>query len=385
MYADANWIMSQDSPIENVLLLGIIIRLGMAMGIHREWPGHPEISEFRAEMRRRIWTAICTMDIAISFQFSLPPIIQAGEYNTALPRNLHDEDISEDMTKLPPARPQTECTKVSYIIIKSRILKTFSNILKANEQYDELPRNEVHRFEDNLNAIRNSMPPQLQMGFAGKVVTQGVKKQRLQLDRLIQLATCMLYRKFLNRAHKDEKVMHFRRSCIEAALSLISYQGEIYTALGATHYHPEGVRRRHVFGLTSHDFYVAGMAVAIDLHHGLIAEPHAPKGSDIKIWGFDRRLEMIAALEESAAFWQIAKSESVEAAKAWGLFSFCANRARRMLSSSERSPASQHSSHASENYNPGLVDQTPSCEAMTNVATPADSAFDWVRLQPIYC
>ncbi|KAI4147640.1 MAG: hypothetical protein LQ340_005466 [Diploschistes diacapsis] len=54
--------------------------------------------------------------------------------------------------------------------------------------------------------------------------------------------------------------------------------------------------------------------------------------NDVRIWGFDRRPEMIAALERSIEFWRIAKSDSIEAAKAWGLFSFAVKKTKQMLS-----------------------------------------------------
>lgn len=43
--------------------------------------------------------------------------------------------------------------------------------------------------------------------------------------------------------------------------------------------------------------------------------------SDIAVWGFSRRTEMLNALEASTQFWGYAKNMSTEAAKAYGLFS----------------------------------------------------------------
>ena len=76
------------------------------------------------------------------------------------------------------------------------------------------------------------------------------------------------------------------------------------------------------------------MVIAVDLHFGLEAEPCTPKASDVRLWGFDRRVEMMQALERSIRFWRVAKSDSIEAAKAWGLFSYSLNNTKRALSNS---------------------------------------------------
>ena len=73
------------------------------------------------------------------------------------------------------------------------------------------------------------------------------------------------------------------------------------------------------------------MAIAIDLYHGIKAEPTTPKGSDIKIWGFDRRPEMMDALQQSTKYWEAAKADSIEAAKAWGVFGYVLEKCRNVL------------------------------------------------------
>ena len=372
-YLEAEWLVSQDSTIEISIVIGMIVRLAMHMGIHREWKAHTDLSPFQAEMRRRLWTAFHCMDIMYSFQLSLPPIVRQEDCDCASPRNIRDEDFSKDSVELPPPRPLTEVTEVSYMIAKKQLAFVLDQVLKATEHNGEISRDEVRKLEELMLTSRNSLPPYLQMTFAGKTaaIPQHIQKQRLSLDRLSQLAQCMLYRKFLSRAHQDEKLMHYRRSCIDAALNLLSHQAEIYLSWGADVDRPTSIRKRHVYSLTSQDFYAAGMAIAVDLHYGITAEPKAPKASDVRLWGFDRRPEMIAALERSIEFWRIAKSDSIEAAKAWGLFSFMVKRVKDVLESdntksSNDSETSDTSADRSDHLSRG------------DEAAQAGLEFDWV-------
>src|SRR5208282_6903189 len=91
------------------------------------------------------------------------------------------------------------------------------------------------------------------------------------------------------------------------------------------------IKKRHLSTLSTHNFFAAGMAIALDLHYGFKYEPLTASSNDISLWGYDRRAEMIAALETFNQFWRICKNGSVEAAKAHSLFSFVlmkANKAR---------------------------------------------------------
>lgn len=70
------------------------------------------------------------------------------------------------------------------------------------------------------------------------------------------------------------------------------------------------------------------MVVALDLYHGFEAEPNFPSPSDVSLWGYDRREEMITALERSNDFCGQSKDFSAEAANAYRFFSFVIARAR---------------------------------------------------------
>jgi hypothetical protein len=333
LYISGDWQTSQDTAIDLGLILGMTVRLAMRMGLHKAWKAHPDLTPFRREMRRRLWVAIHGMDIMYSLQLSLPTTVRQEDCDCSLPRNLHDSDFSKDSVELPSSRPDTEISITSYLRAKYCLLLALDTTVKLTESTKELSREEVRKVEDSLLEVRRSLPPQFSIQF-GKNSADGLplhlRKLRINLNRLYHANQCMLYHKFLSHAHEDPKLMHYRRSCIDAAMELLNHQAELYLAWSNKSYY-RTIKGRHIIAVTSVDFYIAGMAVAMDLHHGLRVEPQAPKASDIRIWGFDRRPDMIAALERSNGFWKVAKGDSIEAAKAWGLFNFVVNKTKTAL------------------------------------------------------
>ncbi|KAJ9364967.1 hypothetical protein DTO280E4_1262 [Paecilomyces variotii] len=109
----------------------------MRMGYHRDPSHYPEISIFHGELRRRAWILIRHMDIVVSSWVGLPRLVDSRHADTRPPRNLLDQDLDENMTELPPSRPEEGA--VSYATMKTDILILFANVV------DEKARCVLHR------------------------------------------------------------------------------------------------------------------------------------------------------------------------------------------------------------------------------------------------
>jgi hypothetical protein len=328
LYIEAEWMTFQDPTIETSMVLGQAIRLAMRMGIHRDSGAFPNITPFRREMRRRLWAAIHRADILYSFQLSLPLVIRQSDCDCGLPMNIRNEDFGEDMD-LPPSRGLHEATEVSYLIIKYQLLLVVGNIIESTNIKGSMQIDSIEKLERSLSEARQKIPPYLQIAEAENLEPLSSKKVQISLDRVFQLGKCLLYRKFLHR-RDNPSFLKYRGSCIDAAMKLLSYQSAIFMKPGSNF--PENVKTRNMSTLISHDFFVAGMVVALDLHHGLEVENVSPSPSDMAIWGFSRRTEMVNALETSTQFWGYAKDVSTEAAEAYGLFSLILKKVKDSLS-----------------------------------------------------
>jgi len=86
------------------MMTGLILRCAINMGYHRDPSQTSSISVLQGELRRRVWLAITHKDDLASFLVGFPSMMPATYSDTQEPRNLHDWELSDDMTVLPPPR-----------------------------------------------------------------------------------------------------------------------------------------------------------------------------------------------------------------------------------------------------------------------------------------
>jgi len=317
---------SADLSIETPLILGMTIRLAMRMGIHRNSKAHPGLTPYQDEMRCRLWATILMADVLHSFQLSLPAMISQGDWNCAMPRNIRNDEFVPQSIRLPPQRPLSEHTEVTYMILKSRLLLVLKDIMILTNHTNRMSEEDMRRCESSLAEAHSMIPaflhviPVEQLDLSSATIV----KHRISFDRVYQLCRCMLYRRFLRQGHTDSAVTSYRLSCIDAALKLLRHQATLFIDI-ENMFLPSMKRRHRIFEPTS-DFFVAGMVIALDLYFDLELKSKFP--TQAQEYNPDS-MEMFVALENSNRYWEMTKYESVEAAKAYGIFSFVLQKVRK--------------------------------------------------------
>ncbi|KAH8202702.1 hypothetical protein TruAng_003188 [Truncatella angustata] len=114
------------------IMTGVVVRTAVNMGYHRDPSHSPDISALQAEYRRRIWLSVISMDDMASFLGGFPRTMSAIYSNTMEPRNLHDWELFEDTTIIPPSHPLTEPTSTTYLIVKGRLFHALGRIADFN-------------------------------------------------------------------------------------------------------------------------------------------------------------------------------------------------------------------------------------------------------------
>ena len=307
---------SRDSEVGVWVLVGMIVRLAMRMGYHRDPKYYPGIAPFRSEIRRRVWTFVRSSDLLFSFQIGLPSMIRLGDCDTELPRNLYDDEFDEDSKILPPSRPPTEATPVSYLIAKATMVFAFGKVIERLHSVTPCSYEEVMVLDQNLRETRAEYPPHLRLRSIEESLmdTGAVVMQRINLSILYHKGQCVLHRKFLARARENNRYAHSRRTCVDSSMELLHHQATL-------HFESRPGRRLHgmrIFtsSLTAHDFLLAAMIVCLDLWYGRESEGAGRASADLYTWGLERRQDMIQALEISADIWNETKDQSMEAYKA---------------------------------------------------------------------
>lgn len=307
---------SRDSEVGVWVLVGMIARLAMRMGYHRDPKYYSNITPFQGEIRRRVWTFVRQSDLLFSFQIGLPSMIRLGDCDTELPRNLFDDEFDEDTKVLPPSRPFTEATPVSYMRTKATMAFAFGKVVERLHSVTPMTYEEVMAMDQNLRETRAEYPPHLRLrSMEDSLVDPGaLVMQRINLSILYHKGQCVLHRKFLDRARNNNRYAHSRRTCVDSSMDLLHHQATL-------HFESRPGRRLHgmkVFtsSLTTHDFLLAAMIVCLDLYYGSETEAPERGSADMYTWGLERRNDMIRALEISAEIWSETKDQSMESYKA---------------------------------------------------------------------
>ncbi|PYH39760.1 Zn(II)2Cys6 transcription factor [Aspergillus neoniger CBS 115656] len=310
-YAQTEYFRGEEFHHEVWLLMGMINRLAMRAGLHRDGSRYPELSCFAAEMRRRIWTLMSQLDALISFQLGLPRMIYDGLADTQPPHNLLDEDFSEDSTSLPPARPDTAFTPVAYLIAKSRLSRVFGLVIDHAASTAPIPSALIYQLDNQLNESYAAVPECLQFRSVSESVTASPRlvMLRYNLEILYQKTRCILHRKSLCEGHSDVRYAESRRICLDAAVRILQHQATIDGQVQAG-----GVLaqcRWFVTSLATNDFMLAAMVVCLELHN---LEREGEQGGQA---GMPRKDDLLFALQTSQRIWSQYKDESAEAWQAW--------------------------------------------------------------------
>lgn len=151
---------TEETDVSVWVLAGVVTRLAMRMGYHRDSKPFPNITPFQAEMRRRVWAYVRHADLLFSFQMGLPPMIRTADSDTELPRNLYDDDFDKHSKELPPSRPRNENTPISYLIAKARLTNVFGRVMEQTSSIQGGSYDTLMEIDTELRRARDLIPEQ---------------------------------------------------------------------------------------------------------------------------------------------------------------------------------------------------------------------------------
>jgi hypothetical protein len=93
-----------DSPRFVWMMTGLVIRMAQALGMHRDGTHFEHLTPYEVEMRRRIWWALCLLDMRASEDQGMDLTITHGSFDTKLPLNINDVDIDPNSKQRPTER-----------------------------------------------------------------------------------------------------------------------------------------------------------------------------------------------------------------------------------------------------------------------------------------
>lgn len=102
-------------------LTGLAIRICHSIGLHRDGTNFANLSPFEIEMRRRLFWALCILDMRCAEDQGTDLTILEQGVDTLPPLNINDSDISPESTSLPPSREGA--TDMTFALIRFEICR----------------------------------------------------------------------------------------------------------------------------------------------------------------------------------------------------------------------------------------------------------------------
>ncbi|KAK4210651.1 fungal-specific transcription factor domain-containing protein [Rhypophila decipiens] len=100
-------------------LTGLLIRISQALGLHRDGTNFPNLTPFEVEMRRRLFWAVCFLDLRSAEDQGTDLTIVDRAFDTQMPLNINDSDISPDSKELP--KPREGPTDMTFSLIRYEV------------------------------------------------------------------------------------------------------------------------------------------------------------------------------------------------------------------------------------------------------------------------
>ncbi|KAJ5142791.1 uncharacterized protein N7515_001578 [Penicillium bovifimosum] len=115
-------------------MTSVVLRLSQSLGLHRDGTNFA-LKPFETEMRRRLWWHISLLDVRSSEDHGTDPLINENMYDTRLPLNVNDDDLSPDMVE--PPKEREGCTDNTFCLIRCEITSALrrANYVCPNAQF----------------------------------------------------------------------------------------------------------------------------------------------------------------------------------------------------------------------------------------------------------
>lgn len=243
-------------------------------------------------------------------------VIHGIESDTTPPRNLIDSDFDEHSTELPPGRPSTEYTEMTYPIYKSAICRVFGQVARQAHSLVTPIYSEVMRLDGLLQEKWNAVPSFMKVRPLEDCVTDPPHQviQRFGIAALYQKSRCVLHRRYLLERPPKKEHEYSRKACLQAALALMEYQNAIWHGT-----QPGGILTANGWFMTSlamHDFLLAAMIVYLAIMSDTYSEVGGNYDWALQDTPLPNKDELTDQLRRSYRIWSIAAKETPEVKKA---------------------------------------------------------------------
>ncbi|KAI1351039.1 hypothetical protein F5Y01DRAFT_325585 [Xylaria sp. FL0043] len=128
----------QESPRFIWMMTGLVIRMAQSLGLQRDGTHFKHLTPYEVDMRRRIWYALCSLDVRASEDQGTDFTIQLGSFDTKLPLNINNDDIAVDTKETPKEREGI--TDMTGAIVQTQISNISRRVVSPSIGLEEQSR-----------------------------------------------------------------------------------------------------------------------------------------------------------------------------------------------------------------------------------------------------
>ncbi|KAF3210978.1 hypothetical protein TWF106_010372 [Orbilia oligospora] len=344
------WARNKSNQEQMWLYLGLILRVAQSMGLHRDPKKFEvDIAPYHVEMRRRLWNVLSCMDLLESIRIGLPSIVRAGESDAMLPSNIHDYEFDEDSKTLPPSRPMSEHTPMSYMIAKSKLANVFGRAVQMINQIKPAPHyDDILRLDAEARKVYSSMPDFLKFRplEESRVDHPALIMQRYGLNILHQKSLLIMHRPYFTlRLKNNARYAPSRRACLESAMTLLNHQ---YTSWD-TQYNKKDKTLYHIDPISPSDYLPAAVIIMIEVWQAS-ADLNTSNGGIFTMGRGDHE-HMLKVLERACHIYS-SFPDNLEVAKAHALLSHLIEKVKAKFYARNRPSDTTPTQSPPDNYSP---------------------------------
>ena len=283
------------------ILMGVVVRLALRMGYHRDADHYALFTPYVGEMRRRTYAVLYMADVLTSFQLGLPAMLRSIQSDTKPPHNLLDRDFSIETKQLPPSRSTDDFTPSGYGNAKVRICRVFSDAAELSHATKPPSYDVVMQTDVELEEAKSKIPSPLRARASEMYLfdSPNVTLCSIHLDVMYLKAKCVLHRRFMTPTASEPAQSYSRRSCVESAMHILRHQHTLVEAsqpggrLDSVAWHIENTSKA--------DYLFAAVIICVELNQSF-GGPSL--NSDSEDGAATSRSHLIKALEKTKTIWE---------------------------------------------------------------------------------
>ena len=280
-----------DSPRFVWMMTGLLIRMGQALGLHRDGADFEHLSPYEIEMRRRVWWTLCVLDVRASEDQGTDYTIARGSFNTKLPLNINDADIKPETTQMPTGH--VGITDMTFPLVSFEICEVTKQMM-AHSAKEGAQGTEEH------NRLLNEIYQKLDRGYLQYSVESGdiaywvgVTVARLVMAKM----TLFVYLPILFSSPSEHSVDEIKNKLLVAAIEIAEYNHTLNAEQACRHW-------RWVFQTYTHWYAIVYLLIEISrrqwspiverawvaLHSQWLIPTQSHMDKNLRIWVPLRRL-----------------------------------------------------------------------------------------------